>query len=87
MRLIPSIIFSLITYFMAGFQLSAIKFFIYLLTIFLGTIFGSSVCFFVASCIPIFGEKKIESFFSKRIFLFSGFIDCCSISFCCYDGF
>jgi len=56
MRLIPSIIFSIITYFMAGFQLSADRFFIYLLTIFLSTVFGSSVCFFVASSIPIFGK-------------------------------
>jgi ATP-binding cassette subfamily G (WHITE) protein 2 len=57
MRLIPSIIFSIITYFMAGFQLSAKRFFIYLLTIFLSTVFGLSTCFFVASLIPIFGKK------------------------------
>jgi len=57
MRLIPSIIFSIITYFMVGFQVSAGRFFVYFLTIFLSTIFGSATCFFVASSIPIFGKK------------------------------
>ncbi len=89
MRLMPSIIFSIITYFMAGFQLSIDRFFIYLLTIFLSTVFGSATCFFVASFIPIFGNKILVFLFLKIIFslIFSGFIDYCNIYFCCYDGF
>jgi len=89
MRLIPSIIFSIITYLMAGFQLSVNRFFIYLLTIFLSTVFGSAICFFVASFIPIFGNKSEISSSGKKniLFYFSGFIDYCSIYFCCYDGF
>jgi hypothetical protein len=42
---------------MVGFQVSAGRFFVYFLTNFLSTIFGSATCFFVASSIPIFGKK------------------------------
>lgn len=56
MRLIPSIIYTLITYFMVGLQLLPSRFFTFFLTIFISTIFGSATCFFVASSIPIFGK-------------------------------
>ncbi len=88
MRLIPSIIFCIITYFMVGFQLSASRFFVYLLTIFLSTVFGSSTCFLVASSIPVFGMKKTFIYFKKiySLFCFSGFIDYRCIYICCNDG-
>jgi ATP-binding cassette subfamily G (WHITE) protein 2 len=69
MRFIPSMIFSIITYFMIGFQLSIGRFFIYLLTIFMSTIFGSAICFFVASFIPIFGRNLLKFLFEKLFIL------------------
>ncbi|CAF2508741.1 unnamed protein product [Rotaria sp. Silwood2] len=75
MRFIPSIIFSVITYFMTGFQLSTNKFFIYLLTIFMTTVFGSAICFFVASFIPIFVVSLIVIVFIFVVMMvFSGFL-------------
>ncbi|CAF1318829.1 unnamed protein product [Rotaria sordida] len=75
MRFIPSVIFSVITYFMIGFQLSINQFFIYLLTIFMSTIFGSAICFFVASFIPIFVVSLIVIVFIFVVMMvFSGFL-------------
>ncbi|CAF0761120.1 unnamed protein product [Rotaria sp. Silwood1] len=75
MRFIPSIIFSLITYFMTGFQISTNQFFIYLLTIFISTVFGSAICFFVASVIPIFVVSLIVIVFIFVVMMvFSGFL-------------
>lgn len=59
MRLIPSVIYSMITYSMTGFQLTIDRFLVYLLTIFMSTVFGSSICFFVASFIPMFGRSSL----------------------------
>jgi ATP-binding cassette subfamily G (WHITE) protein 2 len=88
MRLVPSIIYSSITYFMAGFQLSTNRFLIYFLTIFLSTVFGSAICFFVASCIPIFGRNFNYSLVKKILFIcFSGFPYRSCIYICCNDGF
>ncbi|CAF3820922.1 unnamed protein product, partial [Adineta steineri] len=42
LRIVPSIIYSLIVYFMTGLQRTATKFFIFLLTIFLCSLFGSA---------------------------------------------
>ncbi|UJR24857.1 hypothetical protein I4U23_006226 [Adineta vaga] len=75
MRLIPSIIFSIITYFMTGFQVSINRFLIYLLTIFISTVFGSAICFFVASFIPIFVVSLIVVvFIFVLMMVFSGFL-------------
>ncbi|CAF0981444.1 unnamed protein product [Rotaria sordida] len=54
MRIIPSFIFSIITYPMNGFQRSIVRFLIFLVTIFVSSVFGSAMCFFIAACIPVF---------------------------------
>ncbi|CAF2615040.1 unnamed protein product [Rotaria sp. Silwood2] len=54
MRIIPSFIFSIITYPLTGFQRSIVRFFVFLVTIFVSSVYGSAVCFFVAACIPLF---------------------------------
>ena len=56
MRIIPSILFSVIVYFMIGFQVTAAKFFIFFLGIFATVICASSVCFFVSASVRLFGE-------------------------------
>jgi ATP-binding cassette subfamily G (WHITE) protein 2 len=56
MRVIPSILFSIISYFMMGFTRSAGHFFFFLLTIFISSVFGSAICFFVAATISVFGK-------------------------------
>jgi len=58
MRAIPSFAFSIIAYPLTGFQRSIIRFFIFFITIFVSSIFGSALCFFIAACIPVFGMKK-----------------------------
>jgi hypothetical protein len=57
MRVIPSIVFSLIAYFMTGLQRSAGQFFVFLITIFMASVFGSAICFFVSAAIPVFGKS------------------------------
>ncbi|CAF1445398.1 unnamed protein product [Adineta steineri] len=75
MRLVPSIIYSIITYFMSGFQISIDRFFIYFLTIFMSTVFGSAICFFVASFVPIFVVSLIiVVFIFVLMMVFSGFL-------------
>ena len=59
MRVIPSILFSLIAYFMTGLQRSAGQFFVFLLTIFMASVFGSALCFFIAASIPVFSKIKL----------------------------
>lgn len=86
MRLIPSILFSILTYFMTGFRVSANQFFIYFLTIFLSTIFGSATCFAVASFIPIFGKTSHLTLYRYILLNFSGIINCGGVYLCCNDG-
>ncbi|UJR14432.1 hypothetical protein I4U23_001429 [Adineta vaga] len=75
MRILPSIIFSLIAYFMTGLQRTAGQFFIFLLTIFMASVFGSAMCFFIAATIPIFTVALILVVLIFVIMLvFSGFI-------------
>ena len=56
MRVIPSIVFSLIGYFMTGLQRTAGQFFVVLITIFMASVFGSAICFFISAAIPVFGK-------------------------------
>jgi hypothetical protein len=58
MRIIPSIIFSLLTYFMMGLQRNDGQFHVFLITILMISLFGSGLCFLVAATIPIF--RKFE---------------------------
>ncbi|CAF4919808.1 unnamed protein product [Rotaria sp. Silwood1] len=75
MRAIPSIIFSLLAYFMTGLQRSAGHFFVFLLTIFMASIFGSAICFFISATIHTFAVALIIVVLIFVImFLFSGFL-------------
>lgn len=60
MRVIPSVLFSIIAYFMTGLQRSAGQFFIFLITIFVASIVGSSVGFFMSATIGSFGKYSNE---------------------------
>ncbi|CAF3599106.1 unnamed protein product [Rotaria sp. Silwood1] len=53
MRFIPSFIFSIIAYPLTGFQRSINRFLIFCLTIFINSIFGSAVCFFISACTSV----------------------------------
>lgn len=55
-RLPPSVTFSLLAYFMMGLQRTVVKFFIFLLTVFAISVFGSALCFFLATATPNFGK-------------------------------
>ncbi|CAF4225143.1 unnamed protein product [Rotaria sp. Silwood2] len=75
MRIIPSIVFSLIAYFMTGLQRSAGQFFVFFLTIFMASIFGSAICFFISATISTFAVALIVVVLIFVImFLFSGFL-------------
>ncbi|CAF1203011.1 unnamed protein product [Adineta steineri] len=75
LRIIPSIIYSLIVYFMTGLQRTATKFFIFLLTIFLCSLFGSAICFFFSALIPMFAVALvIVVLIFVVMMIFSGFI-------------
>ncbi|CAF1498676.1 unnamed protein product, partial [Adineta steineri] len=75
LRIIPSIIYSLIVYFMTGLQRTATKFFIFLLTIFLCSLFGSAICFFFSALIPMFAVALvIVVLIFVVMMIFSGFV-------------
>ena len=57
LRLIPSILFSIISYFMIGFQRSVEKYFIFLLGIYATTLCASSLCFFISASVRVFGKS------------------------------
>ncbi|CAF1249276.1 unnamed protein product [Adineta steineri] len=75
MRIIPSFIFSIIAYFMTGLQRTVSQYFIFLLTIFMSTVFGSAICFLVAACIPVFAVALICVVLVFVVMMvFSGFV-------------
>ncbi|CAF4072859.1 unnamed protein product [Rotaria magnacalcarata] len=75
MRIIPSIIFSLIAYFMTGLQQSGGQFFVFLLTIFMASVFGSATCFFISAIIDMFAVALIVVVLIFVVMLvFSGFL-------------
>jgi ATP-binding cassette subfamily G (WHITE) protein 2 len=59
LRFIPSIVFSLISYFMIQFQRTIQKFLIYQLAIFATAVCSASVCFFVSASVGSIGEIDI----------------------------
>jgi ATP-binding cassette, subfamily G (WHITE), member 2 len=59
LRTIPVVGFSVISYFMIGFQQTASKFFLYLFCLWLTSITASALCFFVSASVSNFG-KLIE---------------------------
>lgn len=75
LRIVPSIIFSSIVYFMIGFQSVAEKFFIFFLAIFLTTISGSAFCFFLSASVEIFGiANLIAAMVFVLMMVFGGFL-------------
>ncbi len=72
LRTIPSILFSVIAYFMLGFQRTVVKYFIFFFGIFSTTICASSLCFLVSASVRVFGKRSI----SLKVALFVHF-RCC----------
>lgn len=62
LRSIPSILFSLIAYFMIQFQRTVAKFFIFLLSIFSTAVCASSICFFISASVESFGKSSVRLF-------------------------
>lgn len=87
LRSIPSIVFSLISYFMIQFQRAVAKYFIYQLAIFATAVCSASVCFFVSASVETIGKINIlhriiiniRNFYLFRCCQFS-----CSFILCCY---
>jgi ATP-binding cassette subfamily G (WHITE) protein 2 len=59
LRAIPSILFSIIAYFMTGLTRTGGQFFIFLITIFMASVFGAAVCFFLSTLVTTFGKISI----------------------------
>lgn len=59
LRLFPSIVFSLISYFMIQFQRTIRKFLIYKLAIFATAVCSASVCFFVSASVETIGKSFV----------------------------
>ena len=59
LRLIPSIFFSSIVYFMIGFQRTAEKFFIFYFAIFITTTCGAALCFLLSASVQVFGIANL----------------------------
>lgn len=59
LRIIPSILFSSIVYFMIGFQRTVEKFFIFYFAIFSTTICGASLCFLLSASVEVFGIANL----------------------------
>ncbi|CAM4825163.1 unnamed protein product [Rotaria magnacalcarata] len=74
-RVIVSIIFSLIVYFMTGLERDIGKFGVFLITIFMASLFGSSMCLLVAATVRLFSVALIIVILIFLIMmLFSGFL-------------
>ena len=67
-RIIPVLLFSVITYFMIGFQLEATKFFIFLLTLFMVSITAASVTYSFSSLAKV---TTVATLLSALTFVFS----------------
>ncbi|CAF1226255.1 unnamed protein product [Rotaria sordida] len=75
MRVIPTILFSGISYFMIGFNRTGGQFFIFLLTIFMTGLFGSALCFFIAATIHVFAVALIIAILIFVVMtMFTGFL-------------
>jgi ATP-binding cassette subfamily G (WHITE) protein 2 len=70
LRLIPSIVFSLISYFMIQFQQTIEKFFIYQLAIFSTAVCSASVCFLVSASAKTIGKILMINIIMMIIYFF-----------------
>ncbi|CAF1354086.1 unnamed protein product [Rotaria magnacalcarata] len=75
LRLFPSIVFSLISYFMIQFQQTIEKFLIYQLAIFATAVCSASVCFFVSASVETIGVANLVSAsFCVVMLVFTGYL-------------
>ena len=75
LRVVPSILFSIIVYFMIGFQNSAVKFLIFFLAIFTTTMCGSALCFLLSASVEVFGiANLIAAMCFVLMMVFGGFL-------------
>jgi ATP-binding cassette subfamily G (WHITE) protein 2 len=75
LRIIPSILFSTIVYFMIGFQQTVEKFFIFYFAIFTTTICGSAVCFLLSASVEVFGIANLLAAMTFVLMMvFGGFL-------------
>jgi ATP-binding cassette subfamily G (WHITE) protein 2 len=75
LRIIPSILFSTIVYFMIGFQRTVEKFFIFYLGILCTTLCGASVCFLFSASVEVFGIANLLTAMSFVLMMvFGGFL-------------
>jgi ATP-binding cassette subfamily G (WHITE) protein 2 len=61
MRLVPLCLFSVIAYFMIGFQLRVDNFFFFFLALFLTTMSASAVCFAISASVSVFAIANLLS--------------------------
>ena len=76
MRIIPSIIFSLLTYFLMGLQRGDGRFFVFLITVVMISFCGSGLCFLIAATIPNFGKFEYNVKQLNASFIFSCGFNC-----------
>ncbi|CAF2517246.1 unnamed protein product [Rotaria sp. Silwood2] len=75
LRIIPSIIFSAIVYFMIGFQKIVEKFFIFYFAIFLTTTCGAAICFLLSASVEVFGiANLLAAMCFVLMMVFGGFL-------------
>ncbi len=75
LRVIPSIIFSIIVYFMMGFQRTVEKFLIFYLAIFITTTCGAAFCFFLSASVEVFGIANLLAAMAFVLMMvFGGFL-------------
>ncbi|CAF3296178.1 unnamed protein product [Rotaria socialis] len=75
LRTIPAIAFSIVSYFMMGFQQTEEKFFIFFFFIWLASICASTVCFLVSASVRNFGVANlVAGLFYVVTLIFSGFL-------------
>ena len=75
LRIIPSILFSTIVYFMIGFQRTTEKFFIFYFAIFSTTLCGAALCFLLSASVQVFGIANLLAAMSFVLMMvFGGFL-------------
>ncbi|CAF2413676.1 unnamed protein product [Rotaria sp. Silwood2] len=75
LRSIPSVLFSLIAYFMIQFQRTVTKFLIFLLTIFMTAICSASICFFISASLESFGlANLVTAAYCVAMLVFTGYL-------------
>lgn len=63
LRTIPSILFSVIVYFMIGFQRTLAKFLIFFLGVYTTSLCASSLCFAISATVSVYGKVTIKLIF------------------------